>query len=517
MAGSNIAERRRQKQLDELLKRRHPEYASMLTHWNFLEATYNGGREWFDSNIFRYVKEGDKEYKDRLARCYRFNHTRETVDLVQKYIFKTPVVRNEVDAPEPVRAFWKSATRSELDINQYAARLSTLSSIYGRVWVVVDSSKPQGAVTRADEIAAGGRVYSYAVKPQDALDFSFDDEGRLLWILIREIARDDEDPLTSSGAVYERFRLWTRSSWHLYRIQEINKKETVVEIDAGEHPLGVVPVFPLDHVVGEHKYSAPGLINDIAYLDRAVANYLSNLDAIIQDQTFSQLAMPAQNVLPGDEQYDQLLEMGTKRIFLYDGEGGAAPEFLSPDPRQAGMIVEVVNKIINEIYHTIGMAGERTKQDNAVGTDNSSGVAKAYDFERVNSLLAAKADSLENAENKLVELVLRWHSAALPTQELVKYADNFDVRSLYDEFTIANQLMLIGAPDEVRRHQMELMIDKLFPRLPQDLLKKMRAELESWPPAPIEPSTPPSSFTSAKRNAQTSNRQGEVTAATSAT
>lgn len=517
MAGSNIAERRRQKQLDQLLKRRHPEYSEMLPHWNFLEATYNGGREWFQANIFRYVKEGDKEFKDRLDRCYRFNHTRETVDLVQKYIFKTPVVRNEDDAPEQVRAFWKSATRSELDINQYAARLSTLSAIYGRVWVVVDSSKPEGALTRADEIAAGARVYSYAVKPQDALDFAFDDEGRLLWILIREIARDDADPLNSSGAVYERFRLWTRESWHLYRIEEDNKKTIVVEVDSGTHPLGVVPVFPLDHVVGEHKYSAPGLINDIAYLDRAVANYLSNLDAIIQDQTFSQLAMPAQNVLPGEEQYNQLVEMGTKRIFLYDGEGGAAPEYLSPDPRQAGMIVEVVNKIINEIYHTIGMAGERTKQDNAVGTDNSSGVAKAYDFERVNSLLAAKADSLENAENKLVELVMRWNGGTAPAEELVKYADNFDVRSLYDEFTIANQLMLIAAPDEVRRHQMDLMIEKLFPRLPQDLLKKMRAELGSWPPAPEAPSTPPSSFSSANRNTQTSNRQGEVTANTPAT
>jgi hypothetical protein len=36
------------------------------------------------------------------------------------------------------------------------------------------------------------------------------------------------------------------------------------------------------------------LIADIAYLDRAAANYLSNLDAIIQDQTFSQLVIPAE-------------------------------------------------------------------------------------------------------------------------------------------------------------------------------------------------------------------------------
>ena len=48
----------------------------------------------------------------------------------------------------------------------------------------------------------------------------------------------------------------------------------------------------------ESPYFSPSLIDDIAYLDRAVANYLSNLDAIIQDQTFSQLAIPVQSLLP---------------------------------------------------------------------------------------------------------------------------------------------------------------------------------------------------------------------------
>jgi RNA polymerase sigma factor (sigma-70 family) len=97
--------------------------------------------------------------------------------------------------------------------------------------------------------------------------------------------------------------------------------------------------------------------------------------------------MPAQGVNAGDEAYDKILELGTKRIFIYDGEGGTQPFYLSPDVKQAELILKVVNKIIAEIYHSVGLAGERTKDDNAQGIDNSSGVAKAYDFERVNSLL----------------------------------------------------------------------------------------------------------------------------------
>ena len=445
------------------------------------------------------------------------------MDLVQKYIFKSAIVRNETDAPEEIKRFWKEASLSGLDIDQFMRLVSTLSSIFGRVWVFVDSNKSSEIVTKADEKNSDSRVYAYIVKPQNILDMGFDDSGKLRWILVRETVRDDDDPVTSSGEVKEQFRLWTRDEWMTFeQSEDENGNGIVVMTGNGENPIGKVPCFHVDHVIGEHKYSAPGLINDIAYLDRAVANYLSNLDAIIQDQTFSQLVMPAQNLMPGEDKYDKLIEMGTKRIFIYDGEGGSKPDYISPDPTQAELIITAVNKIINEIYHTIGMAGERTKEDNAVGIDNSSGVAKAYDFERVNSLLAAKADSLENAENELVEFVLAWHDKTEAEDELVKYPDTFDVRSLFDEFTIAEKLMMIKAPDGVRREQMTQVMDKLFPRIAADLRKSMEEELKTWPPDPIEEAAamaeatqpPQPTGNTSNRNPQTAKRQGQVTSAT---
>jgi hypothetical protein len=181
------------------------------------------------------------------------------------------------------------------------------------------------------------------------------------------------------------------------------------------------------------------------------------------------------------------MEMGTKRIFLYDGEGGE-PKYISPDPKQAQMILAVIHKIINEIYHTVGLAGERTKQDNSLGIDNSSGVAKAYDFERVNALLAAKADSLQSIENKIAALVALWNGEELADdQQFVTYPDDFDTRGLYDEFDIAARLALIEAPDSLRQEQMKAVIEKLFPQLSKDIKSKILADLKDWPPAgPLE-------------------------------
>lgn len=65
------------------------------------------------------------------------------------------------------------------------------------------------------------------------------------------------------------------------------------------------------------------------------------------------------------------------------------------------------------------------------------------------------------------------------------YPLEFDVRSVYDEFEIAARLMLLSAPDEVRREQMRLVIAKLFPASSDATEKLLEASLKDWPPEEI--------------------------------
>ncbi|WP_323016469.1 hypothetical protein [Castellaniella sp.] len=513
-----------QNQLSVLIGRRHPDYVRLADHWDFLEQTYSGGRDWFNSNnIFQYYKEGNKEFQARIKRAYRFNHTREVVDLVDKYLFKMPIER-ATDAPEHILRFWENATLDGKNIRDLMKQISNKTSRKGRHWIVVDTNKGASITTIADEKASNTRVYAYVVDPENAIDMSYDDSGELIWILIHEQVRDDADPMNSTGAMIDRFRLWERNQSTVFTVMSGQQAAAGVRaatnaiaagkigdvgtidpgaVSAGEirvhvgdpiaHGFGAVPVFAADHVISDELYWSPSMIDDVAYLDRAVANYLSNLDAIIQDQTFSQLVIPAGGIPDSDGvEEDEPLEkkmiaLGTSRIFTFNADAGGKPEFISPDVKQAELILAAVNKIVAEIYHTTGLSGERTKDDNSQGIDNSSGVAKAYDFERVNSMLAAKADSLELVEAKLVKFVARWSGVDLVEgKRYVSYPDNFDVRGLRDEFNIASNLSLIGAPDTVRRQQMITLIDKLFPQLSDKLLAAMKTELKAWPPEPVE-------------------------------
>lgn len=503
-----------QNKLLTLITKRHPEYDSRLHHWEFMFECYEGGRDWFQKHIFKYLKEGDIEYKERIKRAYRFNHSKEVVDLVNKYIFKSKITRSFDNAPNCVLEFWeKTSKNGKLSIDKFIRKIARDSSIYGRIWIVVDNNRVEDIDGDGDDDRG---EYAYIVKPQHVLDMSYDDDGELNWILIAETFRENSDPFSSDDSIKARYRLWTRNEWFLIEqstkdagyvstatpssivsispdliasgVAKVADNTGVTLIDSGTHGLGIVPVFAHDHNDSEDElYSSPSLIADIAYLDRACANYLSNLDAIIQDQSFSQLAMPAQGIMPGEDSYNKLIEMGTKRIFLYDGEGGSQPFFLSPDPRQAELIITAISKIINEIYHTVGMAGERTKQDNSVGIDNSSGVAKAYDFERVNALLTTKAAALKVAEVKMMSLVMQWNGIAGTTAKeselakLVNYPDTFDVRGLSDEFSIAQSLILVESPIEMLRQQLKVIVEKLYPTLDGDDKEKMFKAIEAMP------------------------------------
>jgi hypothetical protein len=473
------------------LDRIHPEYDTYCNEWKFYKDTYDGGKAWFLKNIDKYFREGMDEYRERVDRAYRFNHTREVVDLVNKYIFKADVDRKE-DAEDYIKRFWASATLQKRDIDHFMTMASAQASIFGRVWIVVDSNFTDKVTSVADVKAKKSRVYAYTVSPLDVLDLSFDEDGELNWIKIREVVRDDSDPFNYSGGVIEKLRIWTRNEWYLFAGESsgTSAQKWVLE-DQGEHDLGIVPVTYLDHNDSDSPYTSTALIADIAYLDRKAANYLSNLDAIIQDQTFSQLVIPAEALAFADDDGDgrglgqKLLEFGTKRIFLYhNGEGNNKPDYISPDPSNPETILNVVNKIIGEIYHSVGMAGERTKQDNAVGIDNSSGVAKAYDFERMNAMLANKAKALQSCENRMIKIVKAWNNVDTDPdliEDYVTYSKDFDVRNLANEFDIAGELTIMIAPKTLRQEQMKGLVDKLWPQLNKATRDKIMKDIdEEW-------------------------------------
>ncbi len=164
---------------------------------------------------------------------------------------------------------------------------------------------------------------------------------------------------------------------------------------------------------------------------------------------------------------------------MYDGEGNGLPFFVSPDHNQAQLLITAIKQIINEIYHSVGVAGERTKQDNSQGIDNSSGVAKAYDFDRVNSLLTNKGETLQRFENRLCRLVMKWHGhdEVNDDEQWVTYPPSYDIRGFADELNISERLDLITAPLKLKQHQLKRAVDKMYPSMDEKTRKELHAAI----------------------------------------
>jgi hypothetical protein len=79
-------------------------------------------------------------------------------------------------------------------------------------------------------------------------------------------------------------------------------------------------------------------------------------------------------------------------------------------------------------------------------------------------------------------VVCAWAEADAPEKDVVTYPveSQFDVRTLYDEIDVAMKLRLMSVPAILMEEQMFRTVEKLFPDLGDDLLKKMRGELKTW-------------------------------------
>jgi len=452
-----------------IISNRHPSYSSWVEQWSFFKHSYLGGADYISENLFRYFKEGDQEFIGRAKRAYRENHTKRVVDLINTYLFKAQAVRETENTL--IAEFMDDIDGRGKTADRFMKTASQWASVMGRVYIVVDKMpipEEQKTGTQADNLKS--KPYCYLIFPQDVLDIAFDDAGRVKWALIRESYRDDSDPFTASQTVEVQYRLWEVAKWTLF-------DDAGKDIDKGETGLDCVPIIILDNEEQE-EYAGQSLISDIAYIDRAIFNNWSRLDTIVCDQTFSQLIFPieglAADIITDDNLRQQFMTLATNRIILYSAQAQAAPAFISPDASQAQFILTMIERQTKQLYATLGLQSETGTESNT-----QSGVAKAFDFDKLNKLLANKADNLEQAEWEVYSIGAKWMGITGDVDVLVDYPEEFDVKTLADEIKVAQELALLDISVTFTKEINKLIVQKAIPKAEDKTIKDIYAEIDA--------------------------------------
>jgi hypothetical protein len=183
-------------------------------------------------------------------------------------------------------------------------------------------------------------------------------------------------------------------------------------------------------------------------------------------------ATPA-DIVENDELREQFLTLATNRVVLYSAQAQTPPEFISPDASQAQFVLTMIEKQVKQLYATFGLQGETGEETKA-----QSGVAKAYDFDKLNKLLASKADNLEKVENKLVELFGQWVNVNGITAE-ISYPEEFDVKSLADEIAVAQELTLLDISQTFTKEIEKQVVLKALPKAEEKTVNAIFKEIDT--------------------------------------
>ncbi len=468
-----------------LLDNRHPDYEKMAPSWAFWQASYNGGAEYdAGENLFRFPRETEKNYDERKKRAARMNYTRQVQDLIVQYLTKEAPDRKKDAASQPVQDFWENCDRQGKSLDDFMRDVAVWIGVYGNQYLVVDN--PTGvAVNKAEQDAKGLKPYVYSVSPLDMLDFVRDPiTGYITQALVREYYRAPVNLLEprEGDEKQVRYRVWVNTEsgvyWALY---VLDKDKQPLKTADGILGINRVPII-------EVVKTGRSMIDDVSTLDRQVYNYNSLIDQIAYDQTFSTLCMPWTNGSTEDFYDNWELKLGTKSILPYQAENGQMPTYISPDAAQASILIQAVEKKITTIYQaknlqdTVGSA-----QQNGGNVSAQSGIAKGYDFEKLNAGLAQYADDLEKADEQLAELVGLWMGETKAiAPDLIDYPDTFDTKTLMQDLTEYAQLQINVQSPTFKKIQQKKLVKKADPKMDKANFDIVMTEIDaSQDPAEI--------------------------------
>lgn len=377
----------------ETLNKVHPLHTAMAPRWRFWIAAYEGLDAMLSHGVLsRHPREEEHEFQDRLREAVGFNYCRSIINCFSFYLFeKQPQRELGTLARDPL---WKLFQH---DCDLYGSNYDTFllqqqkyASIFGHVGILVD--KPgRGAVTRQEEQDAKLHPYLAAYHPEAILDWEVArDAAHRPYLAMLKLMEED-------GTIL----IYRPDAWQRWQTGDDNAPAL---LDSGTHPLGRIPFVWLRNINGRHRYAGISDIADIAPLDASIIRDLSLGSEVIKNCAFPMFRTPQQP--PDATGSREEVAAGPRAVLEWDPEASfdSRPDWLEAAAREPVEAILVwVERKAQEIYRMSNAGGLH-----GIATQAKSGVALRQEFQLLNSVLAAKAVNLEEAERSIIGLWLAW-------------------------------------------------------------------------------------------------------------
>ena len=413
-----------------LFSRRHPEYLKNEQIYRHCAEAYRGGPGYMEKTLIRHVSEIDLEFSERKRRAYYFNYPRSIARRITQYALATPPVRTNADP-----AMVEDWSRTGMRTNEVMRQLSTMLTVFGKVWVQIDSPCFSSPVSRSAAAAGNLRPYVRVLTPLEVTDWSFGTDGKLEWAIIREELYENSDPL-APGEKYECIKLFRRGSWQLFR----RRGSEVEECASGKLPGNEIPLFPVEESDGSAA-GAGHWFEDAVRISEAIFNNESESQMNMVKQMFGLLVVSesfARGALPRTREDNANFASTVARsaAVIESVEEKGISRYISPSGVPGALLRQENEALKRELFDLAGLSASSHSKD------AQSAESKAWDFRNSSQFLAARADLLEQTEIRAWEL-LHLFDTSIPVPNVV-YNREFAVREL--DKSIAALLQLSELP-----------------------------------------------------------------------
>ena len=416
-----------------------------------LKDSYEGAGGFIDgSYLIKHAREDNEKYESRKNLSYYLNYFKPCIDAHVSPIFKTLALRDYRGAGANSWAtFIEDVDFRGTKIKDLMKQAAHEAKLNGICFIVMD--REQEAQPRNLAELDGDRnniPYAYVVAPGRVNEVITDKHGRIISFEFTE-----QDPFNEN---INATRIFTVEGWTFKTSKGVLK---------GSWDLGCVPVIPVPSKLVEGTYNPfpASEFLSIAKTNKVIYNLCSWLNEILANQTFSILLYPSTA--------EDSLVIGTNNALGYPADAAHEPNFIAPPADPANILSAQITKLQEECYRMAGVVnvtGVRSEQ---------SGVAKQWDYEQTNQVLADFADILENAEKQLANLFMRF--TGVEFEYRLNYPSDFTISDTNTELSNAEIAKGLAFGDAFNLEVYKKVLTSYLPELSDEDFDRLVAEYES--------------------------------------
>ena len=426
----------------------HPDYIRSKPIWHKYRHLYAGGeqlREHASEYLVRRSKEPNEVYFERLSRVFYENYIGSIIDWYAATLMRRESIITFEGANQAGKNFFatffencdlRGSTITEFFRNQLVQALIT-----GISYIVVDFPRVAAPVTnRAHEDAVGkSRAFLVEYSPDEVINWSYDNYGRLEWVVLRTSLFRQANGIGDTWAKYTRWIYYNREAFKIFQsTTDSTGKATAIElIDEGQHGLAGqarVPVFSMQISKGLW------LMNKAALLQ---LEHFNKSNALSWALTMGLFATP---VIYSEREWSQIVGESYYIQLGPDDRFG----WTEPEGHVFQIAADNLERLKDEIYrvcHLMVQAG---------GTSSAhigqSGLSKQRDFSITQEVLRAYGDTVKHAMKQILCAinVARQDGLAIDVSGL----DEFDIGDFTVELNDAKGLLDLGIESETLKKQL---------------------------------------------------------------